>query len=409
MITLQDCNSSHIKSFGYDDSEWVLTVVFRSTGETKRYGEFPPELYDAFEKAESKGKFFNQHIMRQFPVLRSDEPPIEAYDTALRNFAETGNPFPGQDDHDQMQADIDALEASWVRDGKIQVPTPRENMAVTGLRIEEVPQPDQIITPAEQETLEAPAKAQPQVEKLKKEWALLAPAATVPLVVRDSTHYTEIADKLKRKVGLRDMVFNLLDPARDAVYKAYQAIQKRQKEILDPMDASIRADKEALLRYTQEQERIAREKQREAQRLADEEAERDRVARTEALRLQMASEQAEAGLNEEAEATLFDNTIQAAPLPAYAPRMSVETPVVEGIGKARKNWVAVVDDFEALVLDVAAGLQEMKKTGKLNGHAPITMLLPNEPQLNKRAKSDEANMQIPGVHAENKPSMSVRR
>jgi hypothetical protein len=56
----QAVDSSNIRSIGYDPETWTLEVEF-TTGAVYQY-ECEPELAQAFLDAESKGKFFAQHI-----------------------------------------------------------------------------------------------------------------------------------------------------------------------------------------------------------------------------------------------------------------------------------------------------------------------------------------------------------
>jgi KTSC domain-containing protein len=53
--------SSVIRDYEYDGSAQVLYVTFVS-GKTYAYDRVPPDVYDAFEAAGSKGKFFNRYI-----------------------------------------------------------------------------------------------------------------------------------------------------------------------------------------------------------------------------------------------------------------------------------------------------------------------------------------------------------
>lgn len=383
------CDSSLLSAFEYDNNSWTLTLVFRSTGEVRHYGDFPPELFDEFQSAKSKGAFFNQKIRGHFEVATGGTVSDEEIQEAVQ---ETGNT--------KVYASGEEFEAELgITDADLD--------AAPGTRRE--PVADDLITKDEQESLSMPAKKQPQVDKKMAEWALLVPSTTALIVVRDRNHYIEIADKLKKKVGIREFVFGLLDPARDAVYRAYTAIQQRQKSVIDLMDASIKADKTALVAFDTERQRIAREAQQKAQREAEAEAERERQRRTEELRMQVAQQQAEQGDTAQAEVSLFDESIQAPPVPIYVPRAVADTPEIEGFS-GRKNWkVQEVYDFDALIMDVAEGIKTLKTTGGLQGHAPSNMLKADLPALNKRAKADETINLFPGVRAFNDRGLNIKK
>ena len=57
--------STVIRSIGYDVEHRQLSVTFRS-GRRYRYEAVPPELYEAFKRAFSKGEFFNTHIRDRY-------------------------------------------------------------------------------------------------------------------------------------------------------------------------------------------------------------------------------------------------------------------------------------------------------------------------------------------------------
>lgn len=392
-------DSSLISALEYDDKAEVLTIVFRSTNEVRHYTGFPPEIFWEFEESPSKGKFFNSKIKHQFEVLKS-----------------------GKVSDEQLASALAATPVDIVLDGisKMQVPDvqplpERDDLGINEADIrsadpEHVTSPvlDENLLPAEEEALAQPAKKQPQVDKLLSQWNALVPATPQPLAIRDKGHYVEVAERLKKKVGIRDFVFSILDPTRDLVYKAYKSVQDRQKGLLDPMDASITADKRVLNAWNTEQERIAREAQQKAQREAEEAAAKEQARATEELRIQIAEEQAQAGDMEQAELTLSDTTIQAAPVAVYAPRVQVETPVIAGM-TSRKAWKAELISLELLVLDVAEGIKHMKEKGSLGGHAPLNVLEAKMPALNQLAKANESEILFPGVRGFNDAGLSVRR
>jgi len=391
------CNSSLIQAFEYDDNAWILTLVFKSNGDVRTYPDFPPEMFSEFEASDSKGKFYNAKIKGHFKdVLKvgrvtPEEVEAEAAKTeaaeAIVDVRPARTNRPVIDDLDITDDDIRNVDPNWKGDATVA---------------------DDLITHDEQEALAEPGRKQPQVDKLTKQWTALVPVPTAIVVVRDKSHYVQISDTLKKKTGIRDTVFSLLDPARDAVYKAYKAIADRQKSILDPMDASINADKNALTAWDNEQRRLAAVESERLRKVAEAAAAIEQQKRTEELRLQIASEQAEAGDPEQAQMTLLDETIVAPPMPVYAPRVNVETPKVEG-QSFRDNWSARVTDFGLLVKDVAAGIECYEKTGSLQGHAPSGVLTFSQAQLNQLAKASKSMLSIPGVQAENNRVMTQRK
>ncbi|MDC7787250.1 KTSC domain-containing protein [Rhodoplanes sp. TEM] len=66
---MPDVDSSAIRSARYDAAEHVLEITF-VTGRVYVYGGVPETIYDAFLKAESKGRFFNERIRDAFATAR---------------------------------------------------------------------------------------------------------------------------------------------------------------------------------------------------------------------------------------------------------------------------------------------------------------------------------------------------
>ncbi len=58
--------STVIRLIGYDLEHRQLSVTFQS-GRCYRYEAVPPEIYEAFKRAFSKGEFFNTHIRGRYP------------------------------------------------------------------------------------------------------------------------------------------------------------------------------------------------------------------------------------------------------------------------------------------------------------------------------------------------------
>lgn len=403
---MTQCDSSLISAYEFDFDASILTIVFKSTNEVRHYTGFPPELFWEFEESESKGRFFNARIKAQFEVLKSGKVSDEQIAAAVAESLVEAPSVP-----------VEAIAAAQAIHEAAERATGADALGITDADIRAAdpaysPSPvlDENLTPEEEEALAQPAKKKTEVDRVLSQWNALVPARPAGLKIADSQQYTAVAETLKKKVGIRDLIFGILDPTRDIVYKAYKAVQDRQKAILDPMDENIKGDKQALLAYDQEQQRIAREAQQEAQREADEAAERERQRQTEELRLRIASEHAEAGDSEMAEASLFDETIQAPVMPVYVPRVEVATPKIAG-QSSRKNWK--VDEssinMEELILDAAEGIKSVRAGKGPLGHAPANVFKPNIPALNQAAKSSERVDLYPGVKAFDDAVMNVRR
>ena len=64
----QYVDSSMITSAGYDALSCILEVEFKN-GTVWQYHEFPEYMWYEFESAESKGKYFNANIKKQYTPL----------------------------------------------------------------------------------------------------------------------------------------------------------------------------------------------------------------------------------------------------------------------------------------------------------------------------------------------------
>lgn len=79
------CASSAFKAYAYDPAAQTLYLQF-TTGNTYAYPEFSTDHFAAFDKAESKGRYYGEHIRGKFspqPVhletddLAKDEATVE--------------------------------------------------------------------------------------------------------------------------------------------------------------------------------------------------------------------------------------------------------------------------------------------------------------------------------------------
>ena len=78
---LTPVTSSQIQAIGYDDATKTLAVQFKSkggAGAVYHYENVGPDVYHAFSKAESIGKFFATHIKAQpqkYPYTKVPQRP----------------------------------------------------------------------------------------------------------------------------------------------------------------------------------------------------------------------------------------------------------------------------------------------------------------------------------------------
>ncbi len=66
---LEPIESSMLRAMRYDPAARLLEVVFRN-GRAYQYVNVPPEIYEHLVGAQSKGRYFLQHVRRLYPYWR---------------------------------------------------------------------------------------------------------------------------------------------------------------------------------------------------------------------------------------------------------------------------------------------------------------------------------------------------
>lgn len=177
-----------------------------------------------------------------------------------------------------------------------------------------------------------------------------------------------LVDEIKPfRARWKDYWENVKKPA----YAAYKAILDKFNEGDKPLEAAESAIKKEILRFENEQKRLAEERQRQAQREAEEAARREQD--------QQAEYAAMAGVSEEEV-----EQITQAPVLVVAPPVEPAFDRASGVS-TRSNWKARVTDLKKLCAAI----------GK--GQVPVTYVLPNQQALDARAKADKSTMNVPGV------------
>jgi len=65
-MTHQPVISTTMRSVGYDEDRHLLEIWFQ-TGKLYKYKKVPADIFISLMQAESKGKYFNDHIRDIFP------------------------------------------------------------------------------------------------------------------------------------------------------------------------------------------------------------------------------------------------------------------------------------------------------------------------------------------------------
>lgn len=69
-MTWRALESKMLSAEAYDDSQQLLYLRFRDTGQVYRYFDFPAADYQTFLRAESKGRYFRSRIRDHFRYER---------------------------------------------------------------------------------------------------------------------------------------------------------------------------------------------------------------------------------------------------------------------------------------------------------------------------------------------------
>lgn len=378
---LKPVESSMFSRAGYSESAWELLVEYRSTSELRGYSGVSPEIAEEVLTAKSIGSAFNTLIKGKFEHIIYGADPAKAAPA----------PLPPEGEGYLSKDDIESVLGS---DAKAAAPI---TGTLESMKAEPPAAPPDL-DPAT--AIALPQQKGPEIESMVEHAAKLASDAG-SLVVRDAASYEAAGQMLKIMLAARDRAFNFLDPIRNAIFKAYQLTQKKQREALDPIDTAISELKRRMFVWTSEQERMRLERQAEANRKAEEEARRIQQEQSQQLTLAEVNDALEEG-NEELAESLLATPIEA-PLP-YVPPTHVDSTVPDVSGIAtRKNWKvdATNYDLEKFLMAVKEGRIAINRAAKL--------IQPYFPALNRLAKSLESAFDVDGFIARNEGQISARR
>ncbi len=73
-MLLVTVESSSVHAIGYDQDTRTLEIIFYP-GRIYQYADVPPEVYEAFLNAESKGHYFSSHIRDRFNYWQLERAP----------------------------------------------------------------------------------------------------------------------------------------------------------------------------------------------------------------------------------------------------------------------------------------------------------------------------------------------
>lgn len=262
-------------------------------------------------------------------------------------------------------------------------------------------------------TIEAP-------DDLKTEVALCVQWSSENAIVT-SEHYTVTADHLKAIKGVLKKADEFFDPPIKQAYDLHKMLVARKKVITNPLAESEDIDKEKMLRYTTEQQRIADEERRRLQAIADEKARKEREVIEQAARRQREIEvaarakaeaarkeaeqasaaerrkllaQAEAAERKAAEAIAKQEFQAEAAAAVVAPVVQVQSVAPKIAGqRTSTTWVHEIVDFAAFATWAIANKR-------------FELLAANDKMLSAFAKGMREQASMPGVVFKAKQSLA---
>lgn len=211
------------------------------------------------------------------------------------------------------------------------------------------------------------------IEESKASLALSWPDKAKAIVVSDQPSYDAAVSVGRDIVALRKEIEAQFKEPKEKAYAAHKSITAMEKRYLDPLVQAETILKDSIRKFTAEQERI---------RLENERILREQQARLEEeARLAAAVEAEQAGATEAEVQAVIEEPVFVAPVIA-APTFNKATGTSNPV-----TWSAQVVDMKKLCAEIAAGRQ------------PETLLVPNQPVLNKMAVALKSALSIPGVKA----------
>jgi hypothetical protein len=214
------------------------------------------------------------------------------------------------------------------------------------------------------------------IEADKANLALSWPEKAKAIAVKDQAGYDQAIEVGRGIVALRKEIEAQFAKPKKKAHEAHKAITAMEKKYLDPLVQAESILKASIVAFTTEQERLRREEEARIR------AEQERLA--EEARLAAAIEAEQAGATEAEVQAVIEEPAFIAPVvaaPTYQKATGVSTPV---------TWSAEVISMKQLCAEISAGRQ------------PETLVLANQPVLNKMAVALKSALAIPGVKAVSK-------
>jgi hypothetical protein len=406
-----------LTSASYNDDLWTLSLKFHD-GSRWTYQDVPPEVYDEFITAKSQGKWYTANIKGKFGSLKEEDatpkaPKGQVIPPTAKEIGFSTDELPAPlpltmfaDRSFELESGVELAESKAASSNE--TINPSTLLFSEPVHAETEPAPD---IAAEMHAEEAKAVTRYQQDSPKIETTIdsgrrTAASALMCVVKDDASHAKAVALRNQLQDAKRS-AFDFLDPIRDAVYKAYQVVQQKQKDALSPIEGAIIYLGKEILSYERKKEQELKEEAARRQKVADDAAAAEQKRRSEELTLSAASEAAERGDDAKAE-EILNNPIQAAPVAAYVPQVASSIPM----SPKRQNWKAEITSIEDLILDIAAGIESSRKGAGIGAHAPYSFLLGVETDkdgklssssLNLAAKSLKDMMRYPGTRAYDDP------
>lgn len=237
---------------------------------------------------------------------------------------------------------------------------------------------------------------QPDTAEIESESTGLFEAGKLMEVVTHDS-YMLAGEHLKAVKRLQKKVEELFAAPKEAAWASHKSIVAAEKKLLEPLKIQEKECSLKVQSYLVEKKRLEDLEFERRRKIAEEEQER--IASAERLRqedqkLKLAISLEQQGFKEESQEVLNQEVV-VVPDQIVMPKVIDESPKVEGVF-TRKSYKAKVDNLKLLVDEIAAGRQ------------PLSLIVANEPILNKMAQALKNELRIPGVSVIENFSITTR-
>jgi len=285
-VTMQVVSSSKIKAIGYDEKEMILYIEF-PTGSTYRYFAVEPDVFESFQKAESKGKFFGAYIAgpdRKNPIYRFERVPAK-------------------------------VEAGRIVEAAPAAPAVTDTIPELPADVQELPQ--------------RALAVQKQAQEIQ---------------IRTDAENTQAANTLKTLKAERAIVQARVDAFKRPAVEAWKAANALEREAIGPYEEAEKMIKAAMLSFSRAEEEKRRRAEAEERRILEQKAREEAEQRSRDEAEREASYAAAQGASKVEVEEIRANPLPVAPVPIAPVVLPSTVTKTAGVSRREKWSFRIVDE-----------------------------------------------------------------